>query len=776
MSDKVTQFYINPAKTLVFDDFRLEKLDATSIKFSGLLALSFGPFNAPVLEGFNRVTTGMTYEPGRGFGWDKAQVWRPFNCLQPDPLYQSFIAIWGGNFRVDLPNGKYHVIMNIDSPGGFWGEVQAYNSREVTANGVSMVHDSMDVDLFTKRYFRNASRDDLPGMDTFGTYVQTMFDTKQFDVDVADGKLLLGFKGENFANSLSSLVIYPVDKAAEGKKFWDWTTDRRKVHFNDYFKQILPKRTGAAAPEKDYLLFSRSPMEQVNASDGPREGDAIGADGLSLTVAGGEEAALTFSLQPAGDPGKIDVTVSDLAYAGKVSEPVAAMKSAAVTPGWLDFRITRVNTDGTTYSCEPRYWHPAPAPAAAKVTRTFWLRVKVAAGTKAGPYKGSVAVKPANGPAQTIPVTINVLPFDLDPVNDVSVGPFGIGMRLPWLGDDPKTAQWQWQMFEKSLDALRDAGCTSFTGIPSIKFKADKGKIELDTEKADKQMAAAKARGFRRMLCAYGAGVSGYAAYGAGGGPDAAAAKAGGFADAESFLKALYAAIDEHAVAADWLPVAYNLCDEPIGDAAVKSAAANALAHRKAAEGLKRTTFMGETSMTGDDPKSPHYELVKALPIPSLNNHDEKAIKVAADAGNTFSFYNGGTRWTFGRYMKMLTVKYKMDMRMNWHFNICAGDPYYALDTREDDYCWFNTDAQQNLVPSLSMMRHIIPGLNDYRYLSTLQRLLKEKKDSPAAAEAQKVFDAMMDLAPGKDRPEPKDYDPQRAEVVKAILMLVQAK
>ena len=36
----------------------------------------------------------------------------------------------------------------------------------------------------------------------------------------------------------------------------------------------------------------------------------------------------------------------------------------------------RVTMDGGVYAVRPRYWHPTPAPAAAGVTRTFWIRVR----------------------------------------------------------------------------------------------------------------------------------------------------------------------------------------------------------------------------------------------------------------------------------------------------------------------------------------------------------------------------------------------------------------
>lgn len=775
--DKITNVFFNPkGKQLIFDNLRLERLDTDSFTFEGLQAFDFGLSDSPVMSGFNQTTAAMIYEPLRGFGWEKADLWRSFNAYQPDPLYQDFICLRSGAFRVDLPDGRYHVLMNIDSPGGYWGEVQVYDRRKVIANGKAVVDEKMDLEGFTKKYFRNAHREDLPGLDTFKEYVQPTFDVKEFDVTVSNGKLELKFEGQGFAISLSSLVIYPVEKAEQGKKFWNWVTERRRSQFNEYFKQIVPKRTGAAAPADGYRLFARHFMQTVNAFDGPNSGEEITAQGLVVTAAKGEEVPLTFSLQTSGNLGEVELDISDLIAGSDTHKKRNVLPSSTLTPGWLDYRISRVTMDGLVYTVGPRYWHPTHAPAAPGVTRTFWLRVKPPESAEAGTYRGTVTIRPRKGQPQSLPITVTVLPFKLDPITDLAVGPWGASIPLPWLGSDKKTAEWNWQMFAKSLDVLKEAGCTSFSGAPHLKVSGKGGRITLDTTLADKQMKLIREKGFTQLISAYGANISGYQMYGAGGGADLTAAKAAGFPDALSYLKAVYTAIDEHAVANNWLPVAWNLSDEPIG-AEIKQAVENARAHRKAAEGLKLTTFMGATSMTGNNPKDPHYDLVKALLLPSLNLHDEGSLQVIKEAGNGFSFYNGGNRWTYGRYMKMLKFKHDLALRLSWHFNIAVGDPYYALDCREDDYSWYNTDANKTMVPSFSFLAQIMPGLNDYRYLSTLQRLLAEKANHPGSAEARKVFDSMMAITAGTGRQEPTDvrqYEKDRLAVIGAIEALLK--
>ncbi|HUV38255.1 MAG TPA: hypothetical protein VMY39_01515 [Planctomycetota bacterium] len=768
--DQVTRFVVSVGNDgpVFLDNFRLERLDTSEQTFDELFAWDFGPMTAPLMEGFTAAGMATNYSVGRGYGWTKADWWRDFNVLQPDLLTQDFVCPRSATFRIDLPNGKYHVFLNIDSPGGFWGEVQLYRQRTVTANDEEVVNDTMDLASFTKKYFRNASREDLPGVNTFDEYVETMLVPKRFEVEVTDGALELGFRGEGWAISLSTLVVYPDAKRAEGEKFLAWVKERRRKQFNDYFKQMNPLRAGVEKPAAGYRVFARYFMDLAGAYDGPRDGEELKPGGrIEVTVAKGEERPITFAVQPSGDLGKIDLQVSRLAGPGGV-----ALDATALRPGWLDYRISRVQMDGSVYTVAPRYWHPTPAPAAPGVTRNFWIRVKVPVDAAPGDYRGFVRVKPERGAERSVPIQVTVLPFALDPITDVPAGPWGSGISSAWYGNDPATQDWNWTMFDKVLGGLREMGCTSFSARPAgLGVQLANGQVTLNTTEADRQMKLIREKGFTQMVSSYGVGLGG--AYPLYGGITDAQAKQKGFTDAADLLRKMWKAIDDHAVEADWVPVAWNLCDEPLG-AAIPAIVKNSKMHWDAARGLQRTFFMGATSMSGNDPKDPHYELCRALQIPSLNIHDEASLGVIKDAGGRFSFYNGGNRWTFGRYMKMLVVKHDLALRLTWHCNVVAGDPYYALDCREDDYCWFNTDAAGELVPSLQMLGQIQPGLNDYRYFSTLQRLVKEKAGHPNHAAAKKLFDEMVDLKAGTDRNRKVDFEADRAKVAAAIQSLLK--
>jgi len=779
LAGAIRQLFIDPKGHLLhFNNLRLEKGDPAAVRFPGLHAFDFGPREAPVLEGFQKGTPAMRYEPGRGFGWEGEGDLRGVDSLQPDPLYQDYVALRSGSgtFRLDLPNGNYHVLANVDPPSGYWGEVPVYRWRQLRANGLLVADDRLDFSRFVSGYFRHADLEDLPGSDPFRKYVEEGTTLKEFDVTVKDGVLRLELRGDGSPLALCALVVYPQELAVRGRRFWNWAVARRHKHFDDAFRQVTPPRTGEAAPAEGVRLFSRRFMKPVHPLDGPLPGEEIPSAGLRLTVAGEEEGALSFSIQPSPRSGELAVELSDLEYTGPGSNRAPDLPASILNLGWLDYRITRSNEEGSVYALAPRYWHPLPAASAAEVTRTFWLRAKFPRGARPGIYRSIVTVRPGRGEPRSFPVTLELLPFQLDPISDVAVGPWGCSIPVPWFPGDPDKGAWDWELLEKSLHVLHEAGCTSFSGVPHLKVAWQRGSPVLDTARADREMALARDAGFSRLISSYGVDDAGYRRHGGDGGPDLQGMEHNGYRDPVAFLRTLYLAIDDHAVAQRWLPVAWDICDEPDGDAA-KGALLNALAHREAAEGLRLTTFLGATSLKGEKgTQSMRARLVRALLVPALNGHDLNSLTLVREAGNRLAFYNDGNRWTYGRYLKMLVLKHHLELRLAWHYNNTAGDPYYALDCREEDFCWFNTNARRELVPSLLFLGEILPGLNDYRYLSTLKRLLDASPRHPAAVAARRVLDAQLDLEPGRDQDEPADpsrFDADRAVVTAAILSLL---
>ncbi|HEV3003139.1 MAG TPA: hypothetical protein VGX78_01705 [Pirellulales bacterium] len=709
------------AAPLYIDNIRLERDTQTPNRFDGLWAFDFGPATSPLMPGFTRIDPATTYDKSRGYGLNKARIWRASDVLQPDPLYQDFLCIEQGGLAVDVPNGRYHVFVNIDNPSGYWGEYQVYRARAVLAEGRPVVEETMTFDSLKQKYFRFWDTEDSPTDDTFDKYQQPYYQEKEFDVDVTDGQLNLDFRGDNYACSVSAVIIYAAAKAEQGRQFLDYVAEKRRFFFDNYFHRVLHKPTGdplapsAADTQRGFVVFARDTMQDVYYNDTPQR-DEIGRPATGFGFAG-EYEPLTVAICPLADLGEVYVTIGDLVGPGTIGS-----KNVAV--GYASYRLTRVSADGAVYTIAPRFVVPRATVDVRKgETRQFWLTVRPGEDAKPGVYRGEITIAPQHGQPARVPVEYQVYPGTLDAV-DVPVGPWSYEIRTPWDDGDPAARAFHETMAERSLRKLRDYGFTTFSGLPRVRYLGFKqGKPVFDFSEGDRQMELARRVGFEMPVVTYTefAGLNLYY-------QDEAAMKAAGFSDYSQFVRSLFAPIEEHAQATGWLPVYWNLGDEPIGDD-LRRAAENAEAYRTAFP-QGPPWFTAATSFDSAKSDDPHYRFAKALHVANVNGHNEESIRMLQRSGGGWAFYNGGNRWTYGVYLYKAAKQFDMKFRLSWHWNAAAGDPYYALDCREDDYAWCNANADGELIPSISFEREMREGLDDYRYLLTLARLADQRDDA----------------------------------------------
>jgi hypothetical protein len=720
-----------PAAPLLIGNVRLERaVPKEDRHFDGLYAFDFqSDSSTPVMNGFTGIFPSSEYSEIKGFGLSKGTKTGPAGYPRinmPDSLYEDYFYIADGQFLVDVPNGKYHVILNVNRPAGFWGDRQDYDKRTITAQGKVVIDEVYDETAKKKAFFKHYYQDDLPTDNTFDKYEKS-YDEKVFDVDVTDGQIKIGFGSEAAANAVSSLIIYRLDKARQGQTFVNSVIEDRRFEFDNMFKRSLRAPTGdplaptSADKKRGYVTFVRDLMKDVYYSDTPFKnelGRAVTADAFA-----GEYAPMTLAVSPLKDLGKVTVTISDLGGEG------GTVPASKVDVGYVSYRLSRLTLDGAIYTITPRYVMPTNTVEMPKnIVRRFWLTAKLPADTKAGLYKGKITVKPENGGSSQLPVEVRVRQGTLDEL-DIPAGPWGY--EVPY--SDPANL--------KSLKKIREYGFNLFSSGVMLWFSGiDKdGNANLGVpwvDRQDKLMEMAKGLGFKAVMY-YGTMVGGYNAYQI----DTAAMQANRFADYSKFLKAIYTAVDKRAKEKGWLPYYVNLCDEP-RDQGLAASMANAQQYRKAFP-KGPPYFTGATSVE-DVVKDPdHFRLAKALHVANLNGHCEASVKAIRDAGGDWAFYNGGNRWTFGDYMYKAAKQFGMKFRISWHWNVTSGDPYYALDCREDEFCWCNVAPDGELVPAIEfeLQRE---GLGDYRRLLTLQRLAREKAGTPVAQTAQRLIDDRM--------------------------------
>ncbi|MGO9232097.1 MAG: hypothetical protein ACLQKA_23115 [Bryobacteraceae bacterium] len=712
-----------PSAPLFVSKLRLERdVALRQAQFDGLFAFALG--GGPAMDGFTPITTATLYNPGRGYGLQDAHIWRAVDSLGQDPLYRRSLAIESGGLAVDVPNGKYRVYVNLDSPAGFWGEYQIYRDRSIRAQGKVVVSEHRDFASFRKNYFQFWDRDDLPSDDTFDKYDRAHFHEKVFDVTVNNGQLRLEFTGEQRACSVSAVVIFPVAKAAEGARFLELVREQRRFYFDDAFKRVLHRAAGDALQPtaedtaRGYVVFHRDFMRDVYYNDTPFQGERT--SGLSAEAFAGQDVPATVSVLPLRDLGQSTVTVSAL------KGPQGAIPAAAIDVGYVSYRLSRVTMDGAVYTITPRLIlarNSVDIPRA--LARRFWLTVRTPASAGPGDYLGQVTFTPHKGAPLRIPLRFTVRKGTLDAV-DFPVGPFGGSIGVPWFDDDPDSIAFGSDLTAKSLRLLRARGFTMYSGIPQIKYGGfARGEPVLDFSAADREMSDAKSNGFLAVN-SYGAGVAGLDAYHR----DTAKMTAAGFTEYSAFIKAIYSAIERHAQENGWLPVYWNLGDEPIGDA-IQQSIENATAYRSAFP-HGPPFFTAALSLQGRGDSDPDFILARTLDAPALAGYSERDVMLLRQRGGGWAFYNGGNRWTYGVHLYKAAKEFGAKFRLSWHWNAAAGDPYYALDCREDDYAWANAGPEGQLVPSVEFAR-ISAGLDDYRSLITVARLAQARSGTTAA-------------------------------------------
>ena len=453
-------------------------------------------------------------------------------------------------------------------------------------------------------------------------------------MDVANGQLNLEFKGDNWACSVSAVVIYPVAKAAEGERFLRWVKEKRRFYFDNYFKRILHRPTGDPLhpqPEerqRGYVIFQRDFMRDLYYNDTPLRSE-IGRP-LAAQAFAGQYESLTLGLLPLKDLGQVTLTTSDLQGPGQT------IPGSAIDLGVVSYRLSRVTMEGTVYTIRPRLILPTNSIAMPKgITRQFWLTLKTPADAKPGLYQGRLTVSAKTGGSATIPLSLMVRRGTLDPI-DIPAGPWGYSIPIPWYGEDSAAADYKQQLTVSCLRKLREYGFTMCSGIPTLHYGGFKdGRPVLDFTVADAQMTLAKDLGFL-AVCAYGGGLSGIDSYFR----DEGQMRAAGFSDYSAFINAVYGAVQQHAEAQGWIPVYWNLADEPLGDD-VKRSTKNAAAYKQAFP-KGPPFFTGATSFRGDDRSNPHFQLAQAFQIADWNEHDEASVRLLHQAGGDWAFYNGG--------------------------------------------------------------------------------------------------------------------------------------
>ena len=710
-------------------------------------AFDFGSAHSPLFNGMKPFTKDMHYTKDRGYGLKDAQVWDPYpqasDALQPDSLYRDCIMLSRGEVAVDLPPGKYSVFLNMDHPGGFWGEFPFYRQRRVFAEDQLAVDDDLSREEARDRYFSFFALDDFFGENVFEKYVSRIFREKSFNIDVRDGQLNLFFAGEDcrrqqcFGLALSTLIIAPAEKEQELADYLRSVKNARQKEFDASFRPVaVAQENGAASGfNEKIVLFTPHYMKEL----GPTEalGSALRGAQVNIAAARGELEPISFVVHSAEDLAGVRLEASNLV--GPAVIPKENIRIGIISP-----RIARVRMDGSLYTVAERYVRPVDEFDLHKQANSrIWATLKVPPDAAAGIYRGKFILHLPPAQIQELAVQATVYPFELESA-DFPIGPFNSTIQENWWFENENRERAA-RLQALSLEKMREAGLTAFSFSPNITAAMNDGTLDLETGEVDALMAQARRQGFL-SAAAYGRIVKGIdlcrdhppTAFGM---------------DRKAFFQQLDSALRRQAARRNWLPLKLILCDEPVGDEVKAAEDVFSVLPESAGDAIQYSAAFSAG-------KSAEYDtLLKTVPFPLLNLFNGAALSFMQRTGKQWGFYNRASRSTFGFYLYRLRAQTPLNYRLAWNWNQNAGNPYFALDSREDDYNWCNSTPQGDLLCTVFLDRHVREGLDDYRYALTLARRLAQIREPIVLQKGRELLQKVLGFPPGEEPIPGSGYD-----------------
>ncbi len=716
-------------KAIYIDNMRLVK----ESKPDGVYAFDFGPPSQPVFPGFTPVSNETVY----GQGGKKYGLLKPTNHKNrarddtfPTRLYQDFIEMTFDNsqFIVDVPNGKTHVWLVYDDCGYWGGEQAKHKWRFIEAEFQEAWRQDRGDDGPPNALFKFEGIEPKPGDNLWDLYMAEIFKPARFSTNVRDGKLNLRFRADNpygWSNKVAGIIIYPDSKKAEAEK---WIAEVEKRNRDEFEKKAAfqgPKpqnlNVPAAARAKGWWLGFPKISDTVTFTDGP------GPDGkLARKGCRGTRLNYTFAVRPLRDmDGEVKLTATDL-KSGRNSIPASE----------IDLRYVHHSTkrvfNSISYKILPetvRHLAGSGLKLDKDLTRQFWVTVAVPKDAKPGRYSGTVELR-AGRLTEKIPLEVEVVDVQLDE----PTFPMGFyGLHIPGTLPEARKKAATRQIFT----LLREAGMTTFTGGPNIKFTGldAAGKPQLDYSACDEFFKIARECGFTGEINSYGGpgmvrGLhSGYTIGPVGRGWEQKTGKS-----FKELLKIVWTDVKKHAEANDWQPIAYGFTDEPRVLKQARDQLELMRAYRDAVPWVKIGGSYSVHWERNDELSVAIQNIFKTLVWSGLNNHKQADLDKGKELGREVYIYNQGvSRYSFGAY-QWAEMHKGVKGRIQWHMLALHGYQFFDLDGREPDTAMINW-GRNEVIPTLRLFR-CSEGATDFRFADTLWNIAQKKKGTAAGREA----------------------------------------
>lgn len=730
----------------------------------GVWRFDFGPAEGAVGAGCYPVAPETAYDAARGYGYTAGRArivaFDQNRRVLRDTLVLDDVTrdgIYGGTpFRVDLPNGRYHVAVltgEYSKPGANRPDAHGH-AYTITAGGQALYEQGDSPEEFFApdgRYFANYYRDWRPDVDLYAANIARWIPWAEGDVEVTGGALEVA--ASQYA-PINALFVFAVGSEA-GEAALAEVRAGQAAFFNAQYPWLAeePER---AMPELPAGMAAAGVAVWVRADAGDLRPNTrpIAQDlgrPLRLFACPGEREAGVIAVTPLRDlDGTVDLVVGDLTGANGATIPAAA----------VDIRYVRFGEYPVTggYEVRPHYLVPwRPERLEAGITRGFWVDLHTPADAQPGFYAGTLALQ-APGAEVELPLEVRVLPLEL-PMSDCYQGVYA--------GDLNSTTFRHFRMQNRlpeelvarvlrtRMQFLAEQGFTGlFDSLPwyPLEFGAD-GQLVTTQEWAYYLLVwrtAASIPNFSERVLNYYLGGNQL------------------FPKCEGFLTR------------GALPQT-DIDDIGFSDATVEQMCrmVSFIYEQTRAEGLPDIVFYVQDELGNDGAKGARYgrELLKAInrcreQVPGgfrtcvstlraaiarefLDEADiiipNSAYPITTDTiaeirehGCTLGLYNlGATRFSYGFY------PWRVDAycRAQWSFTYDGDsrDPFVALPSGSRVSCDCHYTPEWEVLPSIGMLVQR-EGVDDYRYVQLLEQSLAAAQEAGrGGTEAARAAQATLD-------------------------------
>lgn len=730
----------------------------------GVWRFDFGPPEAPVAEGCYQVLPETSYDPERGYGYTEGRA-RTVAFDQNRRIIRDVLVlddmtrdgIYGGTpFRVDLPDGRYHVAVltgqysrpGANRPDSHW---RAYSIT--TGDQVLYEQGDSPEEFFDPqgRYFANYYRDWHPDVDLYAANIARWIPWGEVDVEVTGGALEV--TASQYA-PINALFVFPAGAEAGERALAEFRA-QQAAFFNEQYPWL------AGAPERE---MPEPPAEMAaagavmwvhaEASDLRPHTRPLAQDfgrPLRLFASPGEREPGVVAVTPLRDlEGTVDLVVSDLTGDNGATIPASA----------VDIRYVRYGEYPVTggYEVRPHFLVPwRPERMEAGITRGFWVDLHTPADAQPGFYAATLTLR-GPGLELTLPMEVRVLPLELPRsrcYHGVYAGELTGTTFRHYRMDNRTPYDLVWRVLRTRMEFLADQGFTGlFDSLPwyPLEFGPD-GQI-VTTEAWDYYLQVWR---MAKSIPNFSERVFNYYL----GGPQI-------FPKCEGFLSR------------SQLPKV-ELDDIRFSDATIEQMCrlVSFIYEQTRAEGLPDIVLYVQDELGNDGAKGARYgrELLRAINrcrerVPGgfrtcistlraaiareyLDEADivipnsaypltPETIAEIRDHGCTLGLYNlGATRFSYGFYPWRVNAY----CRAQWSFSYDGDsrDPYVALPAGSRVSCDCRYTPDWEVLPSIGMLMQR-EGVDDYRYVQLLEELLAAAREAGrGGTEAARAAQATLD-------------------------------